>query len=174
MTGIELLPPPASYGHYRLLAETSSTFAGSAAAATRVLGTNSQPTAGASSAAGSTPIILPFAAADHAVPGKATILRLQVVFGTQTVAPAANFTFGLAPMPVIGGTTGLIFSPSAQIADSVITLTTPAASALTSTVVEFGLTNVPDGMYSVTMIISGTTTANAFLYIATRLWVHNI
>lgn len=81
-------------------------------------------------AAQSYPVLVPFVAADHAVTGLTTVLRLRVFTTTNGTAPGISYTYGMYPISSIAGSGNTInLTVGAVVAGSTVTRTTPAASS---------------------------------------------
>ncbi len=100
------------------------------------------------------------AAADFAIAGRTTKLRVRASVACNATAPAVNFTFGLASMTAIGGGANTIsYSLTGVGANAVINA--PPASAATSAV--SADLNVPaDGLYLLFMSTSAALAAGNF------------
>lgn len=77
------------------------------------------------------PDLLRLDAADYAVTGKTTKLRIVAQVAANATAPAINFTFGLYPVTVAGAADDVDFTYGTVTSGSTVAINTPSASTLT-------------------------------------------
>jgi hypothetical protein len=117
--------------------------------------------------------LIPINLADHAVSGLTTQFRVQASTITNTVAPAANFTFGLYGIASTGGTSSTILvNLTAAVAGSGATRVAPSA---TSNYVDWSSDFTgANGTWLLGIALSATPAANSMTQCTLRLMVHNI
>jgi hypothetical protein len=172
ITDAQLASP--GLGVYRRLVSLAAQIASAVAAATRLLG---EGTGGSATGSSTTnwPVLVPIFAADYAVSGKTTKLRLRVAVQTNNVAPAATFTFGLYPITGAGGASsaGNSTTLGTVVTGSTKAITTPAASSLVVDVTaDFDLPT--DGWYGVGIVQSAVIATGASVIVTAHLDLHHV
>lgn len=120
-------------------------------------------------------VIIPWTAANYAVAGKTTKMRLMTSVGVNTVAPAANVSFGLSPVTAVGGGSSnqsATFSGT-FVTGSGITINTPTVSTrYTSPSADF---DIPaDGYYTFAITNSVTTAAGTRMVFTFELQIRHV
>lgn len=122
---------------YRLLFATQGTGASGQTAASYVLGTNNGSGVMIASGGNAIPFSgLPgvpsfdFVAADHAVTGLTTKLRLRAQASTAATAPAITFTFGLYPLTSGGATTFQAYTLGTVVPGSTVAHVSPGTNGI--------------------------------------------
>lgn len=114
-----------------------------------------------------------FEAADFAVPGKTTKLRLRAQVGVNATKAAITFTVGLYPVSFAGGVDELKVTAGTVVSGSTVALIEPAASSLTKGT--SGDFTIPaDGGYAVAFVSSALLTNNSAALLAAQLQVRNV
>jgi hypothetical protein len=99
-------------------------------------------------------------AADFVVVDKTPKLRLRVSVATNATPPVADFTFGLYPITVSGGTNANIITLGVVTPGSTAVVSAPAANSVVSA--DSGDFNVPaDGAYALGFTVSAQTALNS-------------
>lgn len=149
-------------GVYRFFHRSGGGFTVAAAAATNYLCANNTTANSTGPSASSTSnynsqIIL--TAADLALSGLTTKLRVTGLITTVATAPAVNFVIGLYPLTISAGN----FTLGTVVAGSTVTINAPAANALTSAAGS-DFTIPADGTYAFGYTVSGTPAANGLVH----------
>lgn len=146
---------PALFSHYRVIAQCDKLYVTPATAGVYIGSVDGivSPKDGATSNA--RPQLIPIVAADHAVTGLTTKIRLRCNLITCAVAPGINFTYGLYPISSIGGGVGTFtFTLGTVVSGTTVTRSTPAAnSTFTDTTSDISLPS--DGVYLFGVDFSG-------------------
>lgn len=165
--------PDAGAGAYRVVGEAAMTL-GAADTAGNYTATEGgvSTLVGGSGVIGAPLAFIPVTLADHAVSGLTTQFRVQAATIVNTIAPAVNFTFALAPITAIGGSGGSI---SIAIGATLGSFTRSAPLAATSYREEGAdFTIAGNNNYVLVVALSGTPAANSRVNCCLRLQVHNI
>lgn len=112
-------------------------------------------------------------AADLAVAGKTTKLRIRAQISCNATAPAITFTFGLYPYTVAGGANTLVPTFGTVVAGSTVAVTTPSASTVTASA-SSDVTIPADGAYALGVVLSGGAAANSFQGFVATLDARNV
>lgn len=106
-------------------------------------------------------------AADYAVPGRTTTIRIDLTLAVNATAPAANFTAALAPVTAVAGGAGVLaYTLGSPVTTA--TVNTPGASSRSHQ--ESAVVALPsDGYYILTLTTSATTAANSRVGATVRL-----
>lgn len=149
---------PAHKSQYRTIARADGNVANGAPAGTQIAplcGSTGDFRSGVSSAS-DIPVLVIYTAADYAVTGLTTRLRLRTWTQTNATTPGVNLTFGLYPLSSTGDTTNMTFTLGAVVAASVVTRNAPAASTLYSDA-SSDFAAPADGTYLFGCVFSGVT-----------------
>jgi hypothetical protein len=152
--------------------QVSGTLAAAAAAGTRGFGHNVLALTGTNV---TTPVLLLWlSAADYAVSGLASKLRVRAQLATNAVAPSGNWTVGLHPVSAVAGATGgLTYTIGAAVTGSTVVFTAPAAgSRLQGQTVDF--TPPADGFYALGLVTSAAVATSSFVAVAAWLQTRNV
>jgi hypothetical protein len=157
---------------YRTVFSTWGRISQSQAQGTLILpGYNSLVVSGVDTGGGATAWDL--VATDLDVAGKTTKLRLKCQVHTNATAPGINYTFGLYPFTVAGGTNLMGYTVGTVISGSTVLFTTPAASSdLTLDSGDFDLPS--DDRYVIAAAMSGAQPAAAMTMLSAQIQVHHI
>lgn len=156
---------------YRTLTEGSGAVIAAAAAGTRALGHNAIAVSGTN---GAFPVALFYlAAADYAVTGLTTRLRVKAQLATNAVAPTGTWTFGLHPVTATGGVAGgITYTLGAAVAGSTAAFTTPAASSRLQAV--SGDVALPaDGFYVLGLVTTAAVATSAYVAVNALLQIRS-
>jgi hypothetical protein len=161
---------------WRTVHEASGGIAAGIAAATflPLVGTASQTSASAQSAtSGSAFRPYAFTAADHAVVGLTTTLRLRAYVGLNNIAPGTiTFTVGVYPLTVAGTGGNVNYSLGTVISGSTVAFANPTQSVFAqSTSTAFAVPS--NGFYALGVVSDAATAANSFTLWGGTLQVHN-
>lgn len=116
----------------------------------------------AQTASGSSVFSFYLAAADLAIPGLTTKLRLLVSGATNATAPTVSFTFGLYPWGTpIGGSNVVNPQFGTVVTGSTCLFTTPAASTILAPVSSGDFDLPADGLYGIGLSVDGAMAANS-------------
>lgn len=120
-----------------------------------------------------TPNLVYLRAADHAVAGKTTKLRLSVVLAPNAVTPSASFAIALAPVATLTGTGGdLIYTAGSGVIPAP-TIASPAAGTLAySTGSDTAFPS--DGSYLFVVGLTGGLASGAAVGVHAHLQVRNV
>jgi hypothetical protein len=133
------------------------------------------PSIAAAASANLTPAVFYLAAADHAVTGYTTKLRVASGCLVDDVAPGQTLVIGLYPVGTPSGGVG-VFNPNlgTVVTGSTVTWTTPAAnsSAAEQATADFGIP--ADGWYCFGMSVGGAFTVASDVVLPARLEVRNV
>jgi hypothetical protein len=113
--------------------------------------------------------------ADYAAGSRTTKYRLRAAIGTNAVAPAANFVFGLYPLTFVPGASGSAgtFTVGAVTAGSTVTFNAPGAnSSPTPSVAEF--TAPAAGRYAIGIAVSAAVAVNSQVDLLASLDVRQV
>jgi hypothetical protein len=119
------------------------------------------------------PRIIYFAAADHAITGLTTKLRLRAQVASNATASGVTFSFGLFPVTVAGGANALTYTAGTIVSGSIAIIATPSAS----TVAQTGNTDftIPsDGAYLLAVVTNATLATNSAVSCHAQLQVRNV
>jgi hypothetical protein len=103
-------------------------------------------------------------------------LRVKAVLAVNDVAPTGNYTVGLHPVSrpaTSGGAALCIYTIGAAVADSGVTLVTPAADSLNVlTGIDF---DIPaDGFYCLAVVTTATVATSSLVHVCAQLQVRNL
>lgn len=172
---VELARPAADMGAYRSVTEAEFQFG-----STHVVGTHAPSAQGGAIIIGGggggitgTYNFVPLVPADYAVAGLTTQFRIQAATITNTVPPAANFTFGLSTITGLGGSSGLLAITNISASVASVTRSAPGATAsFIDSTADFTIPGT--GVYLLTVAISSALAANSHTECKLRLQVHNV
>lgn len=118
--------------------------------------------------------VWPIIAADWAVAGMTTKLRLRVITVTNLTAPGVNFTYGLYPIAsTAGGASQVSVTVGTVVSGSTVTRSAPAsASNFVDVTSDFSLPS--GGAYVPGLALSGATAASSQVDCAWELQVRNV
>lgn len=111
-------------------------------------------------------------AADYAVAGKTTKLRLRAQVNVNATAPTIDYTVELRPVTAVAGGAGNVTYTVGAATTSVV-FTTPAATSLntsTSTAIDFPA----DGLYALAVTASGASAVNHTAHILVALEMRHV
>lgn len=112
------------------------------------------------------------AAADLTVIDKTPRLRIRATVGVNGTAPASDFSFGLYPVTLTGGTNVIVATLGALVSGSTALVSAPAANGWTT--VDSGDFALPaDGVYTIAMLCPSQGSANAALELVASLLLRN-
>lgn len=154
-----------NHGVWRTLHEFGMLLAEGAPAATYVFA----HAAGAAAAGGTTGLhrVFYLAAADFAISGKTTRLRLEHILFTNTVAPGANFVLGLYPVSAAGGAADLLGITLGSVVTTVAINAPGASTRNRSVTAEFSLPS--DGYYAVVLVTNSVLATNSRVGVNARI-----
>ncbi len=117
--------------------------------------------------------ILYLAAADYAVAGLTTKLRLRAQVATNAIAPTTTHTVGLYPVTVAGGIDATTVTLGTVVSGSTVVFAAPPASTVTQG--NSGDLTIPaDGAYVLGVVNNAAPTTNAALFFSAQLQVRNV
>jgi hypothetical protein len=116
---------------------------------------------------------VPINAADFAMTGKTTKLRIRGQVFCNATAPATTFTFTLRPVTSAGGANEVALTAGSAVSGSPLAIATPSANTVTSSAgSDFDLPS--DGVYGLCIYTAAAFTANSAVRVACQLQVHHI
>lgn len=136
-----------------------------------LLGAGTLPTSGGAVVVPRFPVAIN--AADLAIAGKTTQLRLEYILTTNGTAPASDFTLGLHPITGSGGGAGVVSMTMGAAVGSTVTIVAPALG--TSTRAVSAVFNLPtDGIYTLGVVPSANPAASAATLHMGKLQVRHV
>jgi hypothetical protein len=119
------------------------------------------------------PDVFYFAAADYAVNGKTSKLRVSGMILPNATAPGINFTFGMYPLTSAGAEKQLALTLGTVVSGSTAAVTTPSAST-PKREVSGDFTIPADGFYALGVVISSNLTAKSIVLASAHLQVRAV
>jgi len=164
--------PATVLGAYRTIHEATVGFTSGVTAGTFIPVNDAQAgKIGVATAA--TLVVCPINVADYAVSGLTTQFRMQASTITNPTAPAVNFTFAPAIITGFSGAAGSISIASVTGLGASVVRTAPALSTgFVDTTADFTISS--NGVYVLTVALSGAPAANSWTNCTMRLQVHHI
>ncbi|MGH2964391.1 MAG: hypothetical protein ACRDMH_03285 [Solirubrobacterales bacterium] len=145
---------------------------GSAGAASRMWGSGEAITVNTTPSP-TGPDSIRFVSSDHAVNGLTTKLLVRVEVAVNATAPAINYTAGLYPLTVAGGSGILNFTAGTVVTGSTAAVNAPGASG--TSVNNSGDFDVPSaGQYGIAVVTSGAMAANSAVLVSAQLLRRNV
>lgn len=114
-----------------------------------------------------------FVAADYAVAGLTTKLRVRAQVSSNATASAITFTYGLYPVTFSGGAGVLNVTLGTVVAGTTVAIASPAASTVVSGV-STDATIPADGLYCLGVATSGSPASNHAALLSAELQVRNV
>jgi hypothetical protein len=111
-----------------------------------------------------------YVAADYAIAGLTTKLRVRSQVSTNATAPAITFTTGLYPLTVAGGSDGLVITAGTVTSGSTVAFATPDASTITSGASTV-FTPPSDGAFAFAVVTNAQIANNAAAQVSAQLQV---